>query len=151
MVSQNELLEYATNELKRRGFRKKAKRWTKITNDFTLVFFVQGSQWDKETYYIRPGVFINDISSTEDYYGHFYTEIAQDSIEQIFNDLDSFYNNWTDKATIKKTAVDFLRWEKRNPLEKRRAGKVEYKTDPVPDPVMLAVRPPVIDYIIKNY
>ncbi|MBR4910657.1 MAG: DUF4304 domain-containing protein [Clostridia bacterium] len=151
MVSQSELIEYATNELKRQGFRKKAKRWTKTKNDFTLVFFIQGSQWDREAYYIRPGVFINDLSSISDYYGHFHTEIAQESIEQIFADLNTFYNNWTDKTRIKKTVLDFFRWEERNPLEKRRAGKVDYKSDPVPDPVMFAVRPQVIDYIIKKY
>ena len=33
---------------------------------------------------------------------------------------------------LKKTVADFVEWEKRNPVEKRRAGEVDYVADPVP-------------------
>lgn len=44
--------------------------------DFTVVFFIQGSCFSKEDYYIRPGVFINAVEhSPMDYYGPFDTQI----------------------------------------------------------------------------
>ena len=53
------LIEYAKPYLKQQGFRKKNKRWTKQVVGFTLCFFIQGSVFDKELYYIRPGVWFD--------------------------------------------------------------------------------------------
>ena len=152
MISEHDLIEYATKELKLLGFRKKNQRWTKTQGDFTLVFFVQGSQWDRETFYIRPGVWINDCPiKSLDYYGHFDTELQQDSISQVFHDLEEYYRKWTDKAEIKKNVIAFIDWDARNPLEKRRAGLVDYDTDPVPDRLLFAVSESVIEYVLDNF
>ena len=47
----------------------------KQTDDFTISFLIQGSSYDKEDYYIRPGIFINDLMPTDFYYGHLITDI----------------------------------------------------------------------------
>ncbi|MBR5121224.1 MAG: DUF4304 domain-containing protein, partial [Oscillospiraceae bacterium] len=57
IVPENELIEYVKPYLKSKGFKKKNKRWTKETPDFTISFLIQGSCYSKEGYYIRPGIF----------------------------------------------------------------------------------------------
>lgn len=153
IVSQDELIAFAKPYLKERGFKKKNKRWTKVLDEFTLVFFIQGSQWSKEDYYIRPGVFINDIYPKDCwvYYGHFHTDIDSCSTEQIFNDLEVFFREWTDKKLIKSRTLAFIEWEKRNPLEDRRARKVDYEKDPVPAKELFAVPTIARNYIIEHY
>ena len=74
-VSEEELIEFIKPILKEQGFRKKAKRWTKITEHFTYMFYIQGSVYDKDDYYVRPGVIINDIQAEPWAYGHFYIDI----------------------------------------------------------------------------
>lgn len=61
---------------KTRGIKRKTKGGQKEVGDFTVVFFIQGSCFSKEDYYIRPGVFINAVEhSPMDYYGPFDTQI----------------------------------------------------------------------------
>lgn len=75
-LPEEELIEYAKPYLKNKGYKKKNKMWTKEVGDFTVVFFIQGSCFSKEDYYIRPGVFINAVEhSPMDYYGPFDTQI----------------------------------------------------------------------------
>ena len=42
-IPQDELIAYAKDYLKKRGYKKKNKRWTKDVGDFTLCFYIQGS------------------------------------------------------------------------------------------------------------
>ena len=56
VLPEEQLIEYAKSYLKAKGFKKKNKRWTKDTGEFTLCFYIQGSSYSKEDYYIRPGI-----------------------------------------------------------------------------------------------
>ena len=149
-ISESELIEYAKKQLKGKGFKKKNKRWTKVDGDFIISFLIQGSCFDKDVYYIRPGIFINTLE-TNLYYGHFMTELSQDSLENIFAEFESFVTTWTDKDMVKKIVSEFAEWDKRNPLEKRRAGLVDYEKDPVPSRVCFSISESVIDYILQNF
>lgn len=131
-VSEEELIEFIKPVLKEQGFRKKAKRWTKITKHFTYMFYIQGSVYDKDDYYVRPGVIINDIQAEPWGYGHFHIDIPVTTKEEILQKAEEFFSQWSSIEYLKKTVADFAEWEKRNPVEKRRAGEVDYEADPVP-------------------
>ena len=151
-ISETELIEYAKKYLKERGYKKKNKRWTKMEGDFTISFLIQGSSYDKDAYYIRPGIFINDFGTDlYAYYGHFETELPQDSLENIFKEFETFVAAWTDKHTIRQTIEAFIEWDKRNPLDKRRAGEVDYEKDPVPSHVCFNIPESVVKYILANF
>ena len=79
------------------------------------------------------------------------TELAQDSLENIFCEFEKFVAIWTDKVAIKKIIADFIEWDKRNPLEKRRAGLVDYEKDPVPSEVCFGIPEHVIEYILVHF
>ena len=149
-IPEIELIDYAKKKLKEMGFKKKNKRWTKVVGDFTISFLIQGSCYDKDNYYIRPGIFINALE-TDLYYGHFETELPQDSLENVFSEFENFVKTWTNKAAVKKIILDFIEWDKRNPLEKRRAGLVDYEKDPVPSKVCFGILETVLEYILKNF
>ena len=132
-VREEELIEYVKPILKEQGFRKKAKRWTKITEHFTYIFFIQGSVYDKDNYYVRPGVIINDLQAEPLLvYGHFFINIPVTTKEEIIEKAEAFFSQWSSIEYLKKTVADFVAWEKRNPAEKRRAGEADYETAPVP-------------------
>lgn len=149
-MTEAELIVYVKPYLKKQGFLKKNKRWTKIEGEFTINFFIQGSSYDKDNYYIRPGIFLNAVSS-DLFYGHFMTEISQMSPEQVVNDFEAFCKDWTNKEYIKKTLLEFKEWETRNPLEKRRAGLCDYDKDHVPSEVCFSIPTNVINYILENF
>ena len=132
-VKEEDLIEYIKPLLKAQGFKKKAKRWTKVTDHFTYIFFIQGSCYDKESYYVRPGIIINDIEPDPFmYYGHIWIDIPVTTKEDILNHAEAYFSQWSSVDYLKNMVSDFVEWEKRNPLEKRRAGEVDYETDPVP-------------------
>jgi hypothetical protein len=131
-VSEEELIEFIKPILKDKGFRKKAKRWTKITEHFTYMFYIQGSSYDKDAYYVRPGIIINAIKAEPGHYGHFMTDIPVTTKEEILATALEFFSQWSSIAYLKKTVAEFVAWEKRNPVEKRRSGEVDYEADPVP-------------------
>lgn len=136
VLSEEELIEYVKPILKAQGFKKKAKRWTKITEHFTYVFYIQGSCYDKDEYYVRPGVIINDIQEAPKLsYGHLYTSIPVTTKEEILNQSEEFFSQWSSIKYLKDMVAAFIEWERRNPLEKRRAGQVDYEADPVPAPL----------------
>ena len=148
-LSEEELIEYIKPRLKALGFKKKNKRWTKVVGDFTLVFFIQGSVYSKEDYYIRPGIFINDCPVKDFYYyGHFCTEIGKTDPQQVLDDSLRFFAEWSDRELVIARANAFIEWENRNPLDKRRAGEVDYEADPVPSHVFFSIRPSEMAYII---
>ncbi|MBQ2675988.1 MAG: DUF4304 domain-containing protein, partial [Clostridia bacterium] len=64
ILPEEQLIEYAKPYLKAKGFKKKSKRWMKDIGEFTLCFYIQGSCYSKENYYIRPGVFVNSLLPT---------------------------------------------------------------------------------------
>ncbi len=150
-MTETELIGYIKPYLKAKGYKKKNKRWTKTIEDFTLNFFIQGSSFNKDTYYIRPGVFINALLPTDYFYGHFSIEIAQTNPQQVIDDYEVFCNNWTDKKYIKKTIIDFMEWEERNPLEKRREGLCDYEKDPPPSEVCFTVFKDTKEYALNNF
>jgi hypothetical protein len=151
MIEQDKLIEQTKEVLRSEGFKKKNKRWTKDIGEFTLVFYIQGSSYSKGDYYIRPGVFINAIEKTNSYYGHFRTQIEISDTESIFQEFFDFCETWTDKQRIKYLLNEFIKWDKRNPLEKRRLGQVDYEKDPVPSNVFFSVPHIAIDYILNNF
>ncbi len=151
-LSEEELIEYVKPYLKSKGFKKKNKRWTKDIGDFTICFYIQGSQWDKKDYYIRPGIFINELLSIPNiYYGDWWTEIEQTTPEAIMREFEQWCDEWTNKALIKERYFQFVEWDKRNPLEKRRAELVDYKKDPCPAEEFFALRDVTQKYILDNF
>ena len=101
ILSEEDLIEYAKPYLKAKGFKKKNKRWTKDIGDFTLCFYIQGSTFSKERYYIRPGIFVNALMPTNLVYGHWMTEIKLTTPENILHQFEQWCGEWTDKALIK--------------------------------------------------
>ena len=149
-MTEAELIEYVKPYFKQRGYRKKNKRWIKVDGDFTINFFIQGSCYDKDKYYIRPGIYLNAVT-TDDFYGHFMAEIAQESPEQVIRDFEVFCNNWANKEYIKKTLQEFMAWESRNPIEKRRAGLCDYDKDPPPSGACFGIPLKVKNYSLENF
>ena len=99
ILPENRLIEYVKPYLKAKGFKKKNKRWTKETPDFTISFLIQGSFFSKENYYIRPGIFINALMPAEEYYGHWMLDIKPTTPEEIMMILFFITNN-TNYLTI---------------------------------------------------
>lgn len=149
-IPKEDMIEYAKQRLKAQGFKKKALRWTKTEGEFTVCFFLQGSAYAKEDYYVRPGVWLNELG-TDAYYGHFSTEIQQTTPEAVMAEFDEFARIWTDKKRIKEIVDEFLIWDKRNPLEKRRASEVDYEKDPVPSRVCFSIPQNAMKYILEHF
>lgn len=163
-LTQYDLIEGITPYLKQKGYKKQNKRWTKNIGEFTLCFFIQGSAYDSDGYYIRPGIFVNEIKQEESsYYGHFSIDIKQTSLKQVIEDYEKFVKEWTDKALIKSRLIKFNEWEQRNPLEKRRSMTIYnstnnikgdvYKDDPIPEGcnVFFSVGIMLRKYILENF
>ena len=151
VVPEEDLISYVKPYLKAKGFKKKNNRWTKDIGDFTLCFYIQGSCYNKEDYYIRPGVFINALPSATWMYGHFKTEIQQTSPEEILTKFEKWCQEWTNKDLIKTRLLAFIEWEKRNPLEDRRATLVDYDADPVPAYEFFSIDTPPTTPTTKQY
>ena len=151
VLPEEQLIEYAKSYLKAKGFKKKNKRQTKDTGEFTLCFYIQGSSYSKEDYYIRPGIFINALMPCDDVYGHFMLEIEPSTPEEVVSKFDDWCEEWTNKSLIKERLIAFMEWDKRNPLEKRRAGLVDYDADPVPSREFFATTLVVKQFILDNF
>ena len=149
-MTKNELIEFVKPYLKKQGFLKKNNKWTKVQGEFTVILAIQGSLYDKNTYYIRPEILINAVHS-EDCLSHFSIDIKQVNTLQVINDFEDFCRDWTNKDFIRKTLVKFMEWEERNPLEKRRAGLCDYVNDPVPSNVCFSIPIEAKNYIIENF
>lgn len=148
--TEDELIEYIKPILKAEGFKKKGKRWTKITEHFTYIFFIQGSCYDKDTYYVRPGIVVNDIPADEFCsYGHMFIDIPITTKEEILSSAMACFAEWTDLDYLVKAVREFAEWEKRNPIEKRRANKVNYKKDHVPAEVLFTMSAKTKEKILK--
>ena len=150
-LPEEELIEYIKPYLKAKGFKKKNKRWTKDIGEFTLCFYVQGSCYAEEDYYIRSGIYINALLPTNLGYGHFMTQIEQTTPEEIMQKFEQWCKEWTNKTLIKERLLAFIEWEERNPLEKRRAKLVDYEKDPVPAEEFFMIDTKTKPYILDNF
>lgn len=156
ILPKEKLIEYAKPYFKAKGFKKKGNRWTKDIGEFTLCFYIQSSYYTKEDYYIRPSIYINRLSSDNLGYGHFMTEIKKTTPEEVMQKFKQWCDEWTNKALIKERLLAFIEWEKRNPLEKRRADLIDYEKDPVPAEEFFHIdipptEPSTRQYILDNY
>ncbi len=150
-LSETELIEFVKPYLKAKGFKKKNKRWMKQTDDFTISFLIQGSSYDNEDYYIRPGIFINYLMPTDLYYGHWMTDIEPTTPQEIMTKFEKWCDEWTNKSLIKERLRKFIEWEERNPLEKRRQELVDYIADTIPAKEIFSVTIKVKEYLLENF
>ena len=67
------------------------------------------------------------------------------------DETEKFFREWTDKKLIVERTKAFIIWDKRNPLEKRRAGLVDYEKDPVPSKVLFGLGEEEINYILSEF
>lgn len=149
-MKEQDFIEYVKPILKSKGFKKVRQRWLKDTGDFTISFLIQGSEHEKDKFYIRPGVYINLLNNIKkNYYGDFYCDITS-SANPLF-EFEDFYTKFTNKDYIKGKYFEFKEWEKRNPLEKRRAGLVDYIKDPVPSSEFLGITRQVAKHILDIF
>ena len=51
-----------SNPLKELGYRKRTNYWYRAANDLIFCINVQGSQWDKDDYYVEIGISFGDDS-----------------------------------------------------------------------------------------
>ena len=100
-ISEEELIEYAKPILKEQGFAKKAKRWTKVTEHFTYCFFIQGSSFSKEDYYVRLGIIINDIDVPVPSYGHISIDVPVTTKEEVLKLSLDFFSQWDSIDSLK--------------------------------------------------
>jgi hypothetical protein len=150
-LPEEELIEYVRPILKAKGFKKNGKHWAKSDGTFTCVFFIQGSAYDKDDYYIRPGIIINEISGNVPAYGHITTQISIASPAEILDASECFFREWTNKVYLKEMVSRFMEWEERNPVEKRRAKEVDYDKDPVPSEVLFAMPVNAREYVLSHF
>ena len=159
-LTEYDLIEGIAPYLKQQGYKKKNKRWTKVCGEFTLSFYIQGSAFDIDNYYIRPGVFVNGIEQVGlDFYGHFAIDLKQESLEQVIRDYEQFIKEWTDKPLIKERLLRFNKWERWHPFEKRRemSAKKLYKLFFQNDSLLIgcyvffSVNDVLKKYILQNY
>lgn len=151
ILPEDRLIEYVKPYLKAKGFKKKNKRWTKETPDFTISFLIQGSFFSKENYYIRPGIFINALMPAEEYYGHWMLDIKPTTPEEIMMIFEAWCEEWTNKALIKERLLAFLEWEKQHTPEEIRALALNYNADPAPVYECFGMSPKTKQYILDNF
>ena len=55
------------------------------------MFYIEGSQWNKEDYYIRPGIFINElmVMDKSPFYGDCFIEIDQTTPEEVIMQIEN--------------------------------------------------------------
>lgn len=151
ILTQEQLIKYVTPYLKAKGFKKKNNRWTKESQEFTISFLIQGSSFSKENYYIRPGIFINALMPSKQYYGNWMCDIVPTTPERIMSEFEDWCKEWTDKSLIKERLNSFIEWEKRNPLEKRRENMVDYEADPVPAQEFFMIDSNTKQFVLENF
>ena len=64
-LSKEQLIECFKPVFKQSGFKKMRTNWRKTTDDLIFVLNIQGSQWDKEDYYINVGVYIKSLGTEQ--------------------------------------------------------------------------------------
>lgn len=61
-MDKEQFLEEAKCDLKRLGFRKNRNYWYLEKNNLIFCVYVQGSQWDKNDYYVEMGIACSNAS-----------------------------------------------------------------------------------------
>ncbi len=56
MINKKQIILEAKEKLKQLGFRKNKNYWYRYDNEWICCFCIQGSQWDRENYYINIGM-----------------------------------------------------------------------------------------------
>ena len=69
----------------------------------------------------------------------------------ILAKFEKWCEEWTNRDLIKARLLAFIEWEKRNPLENRRAKLVDYDADPVPAYEFFAIDTPPTTPTTKQY
>ena len=87
----------------------------------------------------------------DDFYGHFMLEIESSTPEEVVSKFDDWCEEWTNKSLIKERLLSFIEWDKRNPLENRRAGLVDYEADPVPAREFFLATLGLKQFILDNF
>lgn len=144
-VKEEELIEYVKPILKSLGFKKKAKKWIKVTEYFTYIFYIQRDYLDKHNYFVRPGIIINYIENKPTLVcGHFYTEIPVTTKKAILAEALAFFSKWTSVEYLKESVSTFAEWNK-----KRKAGLLDYNVDPVPEDLFYELSAEAIEEILN--
>ena len=79
------------------------------------------------------------------------TQIEQTTPEEIMKKFEQWCEEWTNKSLIKERLLAFIEWDKRNPLENRRAGLVDYEADPVPAHEFFSATLDLKQFILDNF
>ena len=92
-----DIIEAATKHYKAKGYLKVKNRWSKEENGIEKIFFIQKSQWDKNDYYIRPGINIRElIKKSRLIYGDIFYDLDcyNKSVNEIFDEADCFLEKY---------------------------------------------------------
>ncbi len=65
IIKKEELIDQLEQVLKQHGFKKSKTTWRKSTDDITIVLNVQGSQWNKNDYFINIAVYIKALGTEQ--------------------------------------------------------------------------------------
>lgn len=121
-LSEKQLILELNKLLKANGYIRKgsSKNWHKeLSTGFMLRFCVQGSRWEKNDYDVRFGVSVIGVKPCDmTPYGHFHECIRAcdiQSTEQIYEDANQFFNDWTDKKIMYDRVKALKGWRERNP------------------------------------
>ena len=144
-LTEDQLIEYAKAYLKANGFKKKNKRWTKEIQDFTISFLIQSSSFSKESYYIRPGIFINALMPSKQYYGNWMCEIVPTTPEKIMNEFEDWCKEWTDKVLVKERLIAFIEWEN------RRENMIDYEAASAPSQEFFLIDSSAKQFVLDNF
>lgn len=88
--------------LKERGFKKTALTWRLFSDGCVLVFNIQKSQWDKDTFYINAGIYFASLGSEvnpSENKCHVRTRLEIVTPEAVFQNAITWFDA---RCTIKK-------------------------------------------------
>lgn len=105
-ISEKELIEFITPQLKKEGFKKIKTTWRKPTEDVMFVLNIQQSQWDHNDYYTNVAVYINALGQEvkpPEYRCHIRNRIANEhSCEAIYREIISWFEKHGDIQKLKE-------------------------------------------------
>ena len=107
-MTKNEFISAAKTELKNRGFRKNGQYWYRNQADYLECIFVQGSQWDKDNYYVEIGFAEGTPEKRSPTLLHWIAshrcrgKQGDRNIElaEVFRDIETFFRQFSSKAAL---------------------------------------------------
>lgn len=143
----------AEDYAQKHDFNKISDRYVHVKKDFTLIFFVVNNRWNAREAYIKAGVYINDISPDECWTenGHITLDIRFADEKETVSQLDTFFENWTDKRYMHDAAKFQLRWIVTTPKSDFYSGKVDLVFNPIPARELASSPLYVINYLHDKY